>query len=272
MTMSDNARAAEDSSESLRDAFSQAHNAIQWLARMVRSFRNNDGGNDIVLNWDENRNAFVTDEFVDKLQMELLLPQLTLQFLEDGEPVKHELHMEGRSPAQVEAWVLVELLHRGVDRQRFSKDLPYDIPNQMIGDGVEYSPEFREGELKQIAGWFADATELLKSLDKQSASKQKAKPSLILRSKDLSLVIDIPLTGQSRTKTEERAIRVGFCPLRREAVDPHYFVTRFEPTNQSAEVIEIIKVPATHPLAIGGPETAKRIMAAITKMQKKASQ
>lgn len=272
MTMSDNALAAEESSESLRDAFSQTHNAIQWLARMVRSFRNIDGSNEIVLNWQEKRNAFVTDEFADKLQMELRLPELTLQFIEDGKPVKHELHMEGRSPAQVEAWVLVELLHRGVDRQKFSKDLPYNIPNQMSGDGVEYSPEFREGELKRIVGWFADATSLLKSLDKQPASKRNAKPSLILRSKDLALVVDIPLTGQGGKKPDGRSIRVGFCPLRRETVDPHYFVTRQEPTNKSAEVVEIIKVPSSNPVAIAGPEMAKRIAAAIDKMQKKASQ
>lgn len=272
MSMSDGAPSAETPSDSLRDAFSQTHNAIQWLACMVRSFRNVSSGHDIVLNWDEKRNAFGTEEFIDGLKMELRLPELTLQFLENGKPVQHELQMEGRSPAQVEAWVLVELLHRGVDRRRFSKDLPYDIPNRMVGDSVEYSPEFRGGELKQIAGWFAEATDLLKHLAKQSAGKRKVQPSLILKSKDLSLVINIPLNGQSGTTAKDRSIRVGFCPLRRGAVDPHYFLTRFEPTNESSEVIEIKTVPVTTPLNIASPEIVKRLEDAIEKMQKRASQ
>src|ERR1700732_4039700 len=105
ISMSDNAPPAE-TTDSLRDAFSQTHNAVQWLARTVRSFRSVNAGYDIALDWDETRNAFVTEEFADGLRMELRLPELTLQFLEDDKPAKHELNMEGRSPAQVEAWVL----------------------------------------------------------------------------------------------------------------------------------------------------------------------
>lgn len=270
--MSDNALPAETTADSLRDAFSQTHNAVQWLARMVRSFRSVNAGNDIVLNWDEKRNAFVTEEFAGGLRMELRLPELTLQFLEDDKPIKHELHMEGRSPAQVEAWVLVELLHRGVDRERFSKDLPYDIPNQMAGDSVKYSPEFRERELKQIIGWFAEATELMKSFVKQASTKRNAHSGPVLRSKDLSLEVNIPLTGRSTTTDKDRSIRVGFCPLRQGMVDPHYFVLRSELTKKSSEVIEIIKAPGSSPLEIAGTEVAKRLTAVIEQTQKRAAQ
>ena len=103
MSTSQTALPAENPADSLRDAFSQSHNAVQWLARMERSFRSGNSGADVALQWNEERKAFVTDEFFDGLRMELKLPELTLQFLEDGKPVKHALHMEGRSPAQVEA-------------------------------------------------------------------------------------------------------------------------------------------------------------------------
>ena len=179
------------SRHSLRDAFSQSHNAVQWLARIERSFRSGNSGADVALQWNEERKAFVTDEFFDGLRMELKLPELTLQFLEDGKPVKHALHMEGRSPAQVEAWVLVELLHRGVDRDRFSKDLPYEIPHAMVGDGVEYSPEFREVELKQVLEWFSAAAELMKKLAKQPDNKVDSPSELVLRSRDFSLEVSV---------------------------------------------------------------------------------
>jgi hypothetical protein len=256
--------------DSLRDAFSQTHNAVQWLARIVRSFTSLNANNDIALYWDEVKNAFVTDEFANSLQLELRLPELTLQFLEDGKPAKHELHMEGRSPAQVEAWVLVELLHRGVDRERFSKDLPYDIPNQMVGDSVEYSPEFREGELKQILGWLAAATELMKTLVKKSDRKRAGQTGLVLRSRDFSLEASIPLIGQ--TDVTDRSIRVGFCPLRQGIVDPHYFVVRSEPVKKGSEVIEIIKVSGTKPSDIAGPAVAKRLKAVVAKAQMRAAQ
>jgi hypothetical protein len=232
-------------------------------------------GSDIVLNWDERRNSFVTEEFASGLQMELRLPALTLQFLEDHKPVKHELHMEGHSSAQIEAWVLVELLHRGVDRERFSKDLPYDVPNQMAGDGVEYSPVFRENELKQIIGWFAEASRLMKSFVEPASTKRDAHYGLVLRSRDLSLEVNIPLTGRSSRTAKDRSIRVGFCPLRQGIVDPHYFVIRSErsePTKKCSEVIGIIKVPSSSPLQIAGVEVAKRLTAVIEEAQKRAAQ
>ena len=56
------------------------------------------------------------------------LPTLEMQFHEHGKPVPHILDPEEHSPAEVEAWMLVELLHRGVDREKFSKTLPYSNP------------------------------------------------------------------------------------------------------------------------------------------------
>jgi hypothetical protein len=239
---------------------------------MVRSFRSVSDGPDIALQWDDARSAFVTDEFRDGLKMELKLPELTLQFLENGEPVKHALQMEGRSPAQVEAWVLVELLHRGLDRGRFSKDLPYDIPRAMAGDNVEYSPDFREGELKTMLGWFTAATDLLKRLAQQNGNKDDASPRLMLRTKDFSLETNIPLLGQTAAAENSRLIRVGFFPLRMDVVDPHYRVARSEPSTSAPDICEIIKLSGTTPAEIAGPEVTKRINDAVAKLQKMAAQ
>ncbi len=270
MSTSENAVRSETPAESLRDAFLQTHNAVQWLARTAKSFRSGAANNDIALNWDENRNAFITSEFGDGLQMELRLPDLTLQFLENGKPVKHELNMEGRSPAHVEAWVLVELLHRGVDRERFSTHLPYTIPNQMMGDRVEYSPELRGDELGQIVGWFAAATELMKSFVNKDSGNPFGSQDLVLLAKNLSLEVSIPLAGH--TGSSNRLIRVGFCPLRQGTVDPHYYVARSEPSKKASEVIEIVKVSGTAPAEIAGPAVAERLAAIVAKARKRAGQ
>jgi hypothetical protein len=271
MSTSQTALPAENPADSLRDAFSQSHNAVQWLARMERSFRSGNSGADVALQWNEERKAFVTDEFFDGLRMELKLPELTLQFLEDGKPVKHALHMEGRSPAQVEAWVLVELLHRGVDRDRFSKDLPYEIPHAMVGDGVEYSPEFREVELKRVLEWFSAAAELMKKLAKQPDNKGDSPSELVLRSRDFSLEVSVPLLGQTNATDNDRSIRVGFFPLRRGVVDPHYLVARSEPSKAAPDVFEIIKISGMTPTEIAGPEIAKKVTEIVARMQKVAA-
>jgi hypothetical protein len=272
MSTSQSAEPAEPIADPLRDAFSQSHNAVQWLARMMRSFRSVNAGEDIALRWNNERNAFVTDDLSEGLKMELRLPELTLQFLEDGEPVKHELHMEGRSPAQVEAWILVELLHRGIDRRRFSKDLPYEIPHAMAGDNVEYSPAFREGELKKILEWFTAAADLLKTLGRRADNKDDDSHRLTLRTKDFSLEASVPLLGQSAAAQNGRQIRVGFFPLRFGAVDPHYRVSRSEPSTAAPDIFEIIKLSDTAPITIAAPEISKKITDALAKLQKLAAQ
>jgi hypothetical protein len=204
--------------------------------------------------------------------MELRLPELTLQFLEDGKPVEHEFLMEGRSPAQVEAWVLVELLHRGLDRGRFSKDLPYDIPHAMAGDGVEYSPDFREGELKKILDWFTAAADLLKKAGRDAETKEDNLSMLTLRTRDFSLEASVPLLGQTAATQSDRQIRVGFFPLRMGVVDPHYRVSRSEPSTAAPDISEIIKISGTTPDDIAGPAIARRINSVIAKLQKLAAQ
>jgi len=262
---------SEPPADSLLDAFSQSHNAVQWLARMVRSFRSINSGADFALRWDDERKAFVTDDFADGLNMEMRLPELTLQFLEHGKPSKHELNMEGRSPAQVEAWILVELLHRGLDRSRFSKDLPYDIPNAMAGDSIEYSPDFREGELKSILDWFSAAANLLRNISQQPDNKRDCSPPLTLGTRDFSLEVSIPPNGATATPDNDGVIRIGFFPLRTGVVDPHYRVARCGSSN-GPDVFEIIKVSGVAPADIAGQEVANKIFEAVSKLRKQAVQ
>lgn len=252
MSAMDPAAQPQTPEDSLRDALIQTHNAVQWLARFVRSFGNVERESDIVLHWSDKRNAFFTDEIVPGLSLELRMPTLTLQFLENGNAVDHALNMEGRSPAQVEAWVLVELLHRGIDRDRFSKDLPYDIPNPMMGDSVEYSPEFRENELIRLRDWMTSATDLMKRVISEISAETGETVTFCLRPSDFSL--EAVLTSGNGP------VRVAFCPVLQGKALPHYLVARSESSeSKKADIIEIVKLKAEGQHNVASPEIAGRL-------------
>ena len=87
--------------------------------------------------------------------------RLEMQFQERGKPVPHLLNPEEHSPAETEAWILVELLHRGIERDKFSKSLPYVIDNLMSGDAEDYAPEACVGGLELLNAWFCAAASIL---------------------------------------------------------------------------------------------------------------
>jgi len=163
----------------LGEARYQAHNAAQWLVRLARSYMAPQShAQHTLLQWDSQRQALVTQEFLPQLTVELRIPELALQFKEDGRAVPHVIKLDERTPAEVEAWVLVELLHRGVDYDRFSKSLPYEVPDLMAGDVVRYVAEPLAAELNELATWFANAASVLAAIEKELRAATRYTPAL----------------------------------------------------------------------------------------------
>ena len=85
-----------------------------------------------------------------------------MQFREHGKPMPHILDPEEHSPAEVEAWLLVELLHRGVDHTKFSKGSALHDPRS---DDWAIRKTIRRGScqqgLAQLAAWFQNAAAVL---------------------------------------------------------------------------------------------------------------
>lgn len=148
--------------ERLEMARLQLQSALQWLARIERSFANGASGDVVALRWSDERDAVATHRFADGLEVELRIDDLVMQFTEHGAPSNHELDVEEHTPAHVEAWILIELLHRGVDRDRFSKELPYDVSGMMKGDAVEFSPGAYRDELRALGDWFRGAASAIR--------------------------------------------------------------------------------------------------------------
>jgi hypothetical protein len=144
-------------------------NLVQWLARIANSYVPRKLPEErVVLEFRAGDPAFVTQTFEDHVALEMRLEDLEMQFLEHGRPVPHIFDPEEHSPAKVEAWLLVELLHRGIDRSRFTKKLPYTIPNLMSGDAEDHSPQACEEGLAKLVVWFRNAASVLSSASQGS--------------------------------------------------------------------------------------------------------
>jgi len=199
-----------------------AHNGAQWLARVACSYSEPaTGETHTCLSWEDDGHALVTPEFFPGLVLELRLPELVLQFKEEGKRVTYQFEMDDRSPAEVEAWLLVELLHRGVDRDRLSKDLPYKFPGLMTGDAVKYSAIPDEGDLQELSHWYANAASVLGQVrDKHPPGETGPSP---IRCWPHNFNMDV-IFNRSGDK-QDRSIRVGLAPGDGHYDEPYFYVT-----------------------------------------------
>lgn len=212
----------------------QMRSALLWPARMAASFCASSAGTvDRALRWDPHRQAVLTPLFEGSLQIELRLPMLEMQFLDHGEPVPHMLDMDDRTPAHVEAWVLVELLHRDLDRSRFSKDLPFDIQGLMMGDQEEFSPHELGREMAALTRWLAAGASVLGEI-------AQTRPITVV-APSLSLTTGLPVegAGQAGGGTHSAIFSLGDAA----SAEPQFSVVR-DPVGTVAPLRPDTVIPA----------------------------
>jgi hypothetical protein len=207
--------AAGDTAE-LERARNEAINLVQWLARIAHSYvtggvpeRRTD------LDFNAVGACFTTQPFADGVSLQMRLPDLRLQFLANGEPVPHVFDPDGRSPAEVEAWILVELLHRGIDREKFSKKLPYTIAGLMTGDAVDHEPQACREGLAQLTAWLGNAAAVLDAAA-HAAGATKIRIICLPQTLDLALASD----------SAGRQIDLGFSPGDKQNPEPYFYTGR----------------------------------------------
>jgi hypothetical protein len=208
----------------LGEARYQAHNAAQWLVRLTHSYMApQPDARHALLRWDPRRQALVTQEFLPQLTVELRIPVLALQFKEHGRTVPHVIEVDDRTPAEVEAWVLVELLHRGIDRDRFSKSLPYEMADLMTGDAVRYVAGPLAAELDELAAWFANAASVLAAVEhEQLGAATRPTPALWCWPEVLHLAVLLPL--RPRDAASGPMLRAGFSAGDARSEQPYFYV------------------------------------------------
>jgi hypothetical protein len=160
-----------DEPQALAKARIETIDIVQWMARIANSYVTARARDDrVLLTFRAADAALVTKIFDDGLSLEMRLPRLEMQFIENGHPAPHILDPEEHSPAEVEAWLLVELLHRGVDRTKFTKQLPYGIADLMTGDAENYSPQSCRKGLMGLMAWLQNGAAILDATARASTT------------------------------------------------------------------------------------------------------
>ncbi len=198
----------------LAQARVEAINLVQWLARIANSYvaegtweRRTD------LEFRPAEAAIVTKQFDKAISLEMRLPTLELQFLDHGKRVPHVFDPHEHSPAEVEAWILVELLHRGVDRENFSKELPYSIPGLMSGDAEDYSPQLCSRGLIKLTALLQDATAVLRAIARSTGTKH-FRVACLPQTLNLAGTLD----------TDTAAGHFGFSPGDTDHPEPYFYL------------------------------------------------
>jgi hypothetical protein len=190
----------------------EALNIVQWAARVANSFVPVNAPERLLLKFSLHDAALTTQPFEHDITFEIRLPTLEMQFRENGIRVPHVFDPEERSPAEVEAWLLVELLHRGLDRSSFTNSLPYTIPDLLMGDAEDYSPQSCAQGLADLAAWFRGAAIAL----------QAAAPAITGSN------VDIACSPEALTLTclsnRHSSTYLGFSPGNDEIQEPFFFV------------------------------------------------
>lgn len=198
-----------------------ALNIAQWPARIANSYvAGATWAERLSLQWNVAEDVLATPSFDRELAVALDPATLQMWFLANGRRVPHTFDPEGRSPAEAEAWVLVELLHRGIEPTHFTKTLPYDLPDLMSGDAEQYSPQSYAAELSELAAWYHNAAA---NFVAAAADIGAAKSSLTCNPHDLSMRCRLEL-GEAEQNPD--IIELGFSPGTHEVDEPYFYVDR----------------------------------------------
>jgi hypothetical protein len=198
---------------------SLALSVAQWPARVANSYVTGKTWVDrMCLLWDAAAGTLVTPSFDRELAIGLDLATLQMWFLEQRRRVPHSFDPEGRSPAQAEAWILVELLHRGVETARFSKALPYELPDLLSGDAEEYSPQSCAAALRELTAWYHNASISLRAAAKQIGV---AAPPIACNPQNLTLTCRVEVGGEQPTSQK---VELGFSPGEHASDSPYFYI------------------------------------------------
>jgi hypothetical protein len=180
-------------------------NMVQWPARIANSYVTGATWQERTrLQWRGADDSIATASFDDGFGLKLRPQTLEMCFLEHGKPVPHTFNPEERSPAEAEAWILVELLHRGIDRTRFTMALPYSIPDLLTGDAEDYPLHECAAELAELAAWYHNAALSFATIAKEHGT---ADPSIDYDPQNLTMTCVLKSSGGGAPGA---AIELGF--------------------------------------------------------------
>jgi hypothetical protein len=242
---------------------SLALNIVQWPARIANSYvEGSSWAERICLEWQMAESVLVTRSFDRGIAVGLDIATLQMWFFEKCRRVPHTFDPDGRSPAEAEAWILVELLHRAVEPTRFSKELPYAGPDLITGDDERYSPGSCAAELSELSAWYHDAAFSFRAYAEAGGA---AAPLVVCNPQDLNLSCQLELSSGQASR---RAIELGFS-LGGLAIDEPYFYVKATEGSCGASAVMRATTIATAPAP--RPRLASFLSDAISELLKSTS-
>ena len=187
-----------------RNARVEAHNALFWMARASHSFLQPTPENThLYLSFDSESVDFRTQIFGDDIQIGLNLCELELYFCEKKEKAPHSFWLDEKTPAFVEAWYLVELLHRGLDPEFFSTSLPFHSKDMVMGDTQDHNASLYKTELLALTTCIMNTIPILEQLTHQLIKNNKIPDvphKIALEPETFTLFFSGILSGESNQK------------------------------------------------------------------------
>jgi hypothetical protein len=153
----------------LSDARIQAHFAVQWLARGARAYIPGVSDHSHTnLGWDDTFGGLTTRAFSDGARLGLEIANLKLAILDgqSGELLAN-LSLNGRTDADVRAWLGHSLSERGLDPAALDAPSPYDMPRHAIAEGAAYTVNELGEFLSVLSVWFSNANSMLGAIREQ---------------------------------------------------------------------------------------------------------
>src|SRR2546430_3322148 len=173
-----------------RGARLQAHYAVQWLGRAARAYVPPQPDDEHTnLGWDGALDGFTTHPLKDGAWLSLKITDLTLALhVGEGRTQVQSFSLDGRSDAQARQWLSEQLGAQGLDAHALDAPSPYEMPAHAISQGAAYGPGGLSDALAELAAWFANATLLIGSIQRQMIGRNwRPRPRVAGRTTSISL-------------------------------------------------------------------------------------
>jgi hypothetical protein len=218
----------------LSEARLQAHYAVQWLGRAARAYVPPQPDDEHTnLGWDGALDGFTTHPLKDGAWLSLKITDLTLALhVGEGRTQVQSFSLDGRSDAQARQWLSEQLGAQGLDAHALDAPSPYEMPAHAISQGAAYGPAGLSDALDELAAWFANATLLIGSIQRQmigrklAASPARCWPHHF----DLATLTTLP----ARSPDATRYVGAGLSPGDEYYDEPYVYVSVYPEPDPAA--------------------------------------
>jgi len=206
----------------LSDARRQAHFAVQWLARAARAYIPGLSDHSHTnLGWNDTFGGLTTHAFADGARLGLVMASMELAILNDrsGEFLAN-LTLNGRTDADVRAWLGHSLSARGLDPNALDAPAPYDLPPHAIAEGAVYTVDELREFLSVLSVWFSNANTMLGEIREEIQAHALNAPPIRCwpHHFDLDALVSVNAT---------HTMGIGFEPGDEYYDEPYFYVSMY---------------------------------------------